>query len=648
MEVGLTSASDQTTRYDQLLERACEFIRANGGAVHEDLLIRHVFGSSGRPDLWRSLLRQILGDCDELGLRADGYWTQVRDDQNSDSVDLLASESFVVLDVETTGLKPYQHRVIEFGAVRYEKGQQSGTLSLLVQPERRVPKYVQQLTGIDNTLLADAPLFADIVEEILEFIEDLPLIGYNVGFDVSFLNAELERCARPVLINHAVDLLPVAGALIPGTRSRGLGSLARELDIQATGAHRALDDALTTAAVLQKLVPRIRATGIQSLAQLDGFRSVRRNEPDTSGPFARGRSLLDAEHASNAPTTPGVYLMRAKDHRVLYVGKAKNLRSRIRSYYSQPLGYTRKMDGLLQSIDHIETIETGSELAALLLEAQLIARYRPQFNRQMRTSDNYPYIRVDTANPWPRVNLVKEVAEDGATYYGPYRSSRAARATVDALNDIFPLRSCSRSFKNSRSYGSPCTDLDFGRCLGPCTGQADRDEYFGYVREVIAFLDGDVDPVLDRLHQHLEKAAERLDFERAARLRNRIERVTDLSNSQRVLNDAVNTQQVAIVLPGGDPENREIMLTRYGRVWSRRDFVLDEPTHQIAADLERSWKRAQRLASSTVMQHELDSVQILARWVRKNWEHPSIIPLDSDNPDWPGVVEQALTVDVIK
>jgi DNA polymerase III subunit epsilon len=647
MEVPLTSVPDQTTRYEQLLERASEFISRNGGAVHEDLLIRHVFGSTGRPDLWRSLLRQILGESEHLGLRGDGFWTVARSSESLDMTDALLSESYVVLDVETTGLKPYQHRIIEFGAVRFENGQQVATLSLLVQPERRIPQYVRKLTGIDDTLVADAPLFSEVAGEILEFIEDVPLLGYNVGFDVSFLNAELQRCEQPTLLNHSIDLLPVAGALMPGSRSRGLSTLARELDVSATGAHRALYDALTTAGVLHKLAPRIRAAGISRLAQLDGFRAVRRDEPDTTGLFARGRSLLSPEHAVSAPSTPGVYLMRAANGRVLYVGKAKNLRSRIRSYYSQPLGYTRKMDGLLQSIDQIETIETGSELAALLLEAQLIARYRPQFNRQMRTSDNYPYIRVDTGNPWPRVNLVKEVAEDGARYYGPYRSSRAARATVDALNDIFPLRSCSRSFKNARSYGSPCTDLDFGRCLGPCTGQANRDEYFGYIREVIAFLEGDVDPVLERLHQHLERSATRLDFERAARLRNRIERVTELSRSQSVLSEAINTGQLAIILPGLEDDAREIMLTKNGRTWSRRTFNFDEPPEAIASDLSRSWERAAHLASPTILQHELDSVQILARWVRKNLGHPSIIPINRRDVDWLDILEQARTVELI-
>lgn len=643
----MAGTSETSTRYEQLLERASEFISTRGGSVHEDLLIRHVFGSSGKPDLWRPLLRQVLAESPALGLRGDGYWTVTASSGNGQQPDSLLTGSFTVIDVETTGLRPLHHRIIEFGAVRFDDGIRTATLSLLIQPERRIPQYVQKLTGIVDDDVTDAPLFPNVVEQILEFIEDVPLVGYNVGFDVSFLNTELERTGRPALLNHAIDLLPVAASLLPGSRSRGLSSLARELDVRVTGAHRALDDAETTASILFALAPRIRETGITSLPQLDGFRSSRRNEPDTSGDFSRGRSLLDPEQAASAPQRPGVYLMLGEEERVLYVGKAKNLRSRIRSYYSQPLGYTRKMDGLLQSVQQIETIETGSELSALLLEAQLIQRYRPQFNRQMRTSDNYPYIRVDTDNPWPRVNLVKRVAEDGARYFGPYRSSRAARTTVDALNDLYPLRSCTRSFKNERSYGSPCTDLDFGRCLGPCTGQVDPGEYQRYVTEVLNFLEGHAEPVFDRLHEQLSSAAERLDFEKAARLRNRIDRVTELTEAQHVLSSVAENGDLAIVLPGSDPETREVLLTRFGRPWSQRIFHLEDAPDVVAADLERSWDRARRLATDVILQRELDSVQIVARWVRKNWEHPCITPIREDTPDWENLVEHARTVDVI-
>jgi excinuclease UvrABC nuclease subunit len=277
----------------------------------------------------------------------------------------------------------------------------------------------------------------------------------------------------------------------------------------------------------------------------------------------------------------------------------------------------------------------------------LIARYRPQFNRQMRTSDNYPYIRVETNNPWPRVNLVKGITDDDARYYGPFRSSRAARATVEALNDIYPLRSCTRSFKSPKSYGSPCVDLDFGRCLGPCTGQVARDEYYGHVKEILAFLDGDVDPVFQRLHEQLERAAERLDFEKAGAIRKRIDRVTELTESQQVLSSAVNAGDLIIVLPGSDPESREILLTRHGRAWSQRVFHLEDPVAEVAADLKRSWARAQRLASETILQRELDSVQIMARWIRKNWDHPSVTPLGDESRTWEEIVEHARTVDVI-
>jgi DNA polymerase III subunit epsilon len=636
-----------TTRYQQLVERACRFIDEHHGAVHEDLLVRHVFGSTASPELWRSLLRQVLGEAENLALRVDGYWSIIGTNGDDRSATSLVSEAFTVIDVETTGLRPYQHRIIEFGAVRYRDGAPVDTLSILINPECRVPAYIRNLTGIDDSMLADAPLFAVASDTILEFIGDDPIIGYNTGFDMSFLNAELKRIDAEPLINEQIDLLPVASLMLTGTRARGLESLARELGITVKSSHRALDDALTTGQVLVRLAPSLRTAGFETLAGLGWVRRSPRDPGNQSEPVGRGRSILDARHVEFAPSAPGVYLMRSAGDRVIYVGKAKNLRSRIRSYYSQPLGYTRKMDGLLQSIDRIETIETGSELSALLLEAQLIRRYQPQFNRQLRTSESYPYIRVDITNPWPRVSLARESADDGALYYGPYRSSRAARATVDALNDIFPLRNCTRSFKSSKSYGSPCTALDLGQCLGPCTGTVDPGRYRGHILQVIEFLEGDIDPVLQRLHDQLEETAVKLDFERAARIRNRIERVSDLAQAQKVLSDADRTGQLAIVLPAPSGLDRELLLAYRGRPWARRIFHPEEPNEEVIRDLARSWNRAQRYARDGIAQHELDELQILARWVRSHWNHPSIIPLDSSGPDWPGVMRTARDVELI-
>jgi DNA polymerase III subunit epsilon len=391
----------------------------------------------------------------------------------------------------------------------------------------------------------------------------------------------------------------------------------------------------------------MRSAGIRELSQLTRFRGISSRSGSRNESVGRGRSILDACHIESVPSTAGVYVMRSAGNRVIYVGKAKDLRARIRSYYSQPLGYTRKMDGLLQSIDRIETIETGSELSALLLEAQLIGRYQPQFNRQLRTSESYPYIRIDIANPWPRVSLARESADDGALYYGPYRSSRSARATVDALNDIFPLRTCTRSFKTAKSYGSPCPALDLKQCLGPCTGLASPDEYRGYVRQIIDFLDGDIDPVIQRLHDQLEETAARLDFERAARIRNRIERVSELVQAQKVLSEAIHAGNMASVLASPASDSREILLVHHGRPWARRTIRDNDADSAIIEDLSLSWRRAQSSATDIVMQHDLDSIQIVNRWVRNHWDHPSIVTLDPHHPGWRQVIEVARTVDLL-
>jgi excinuclease UvrABC nuclease subunit len=319
--------------------------------------------------------------------------------------------------------------------------------------------------------------------------------------------------------------------------------------------------------------------------------------------------------------------------RVIYVGKAKNLRNRLSSYYSQPLGYTRKMDGLLESIQRIETIQTGSELEALLLESQLILRFQPQFNRQLRNTESYRYIKIDIANPWPRVTLTRGRNPDDAIYFGPFRVARAAKAAVELVNDTFKLRTCPRSFKNSRSYGKPCLQLSLGKCPGPCVGAADRDEYRRTIHEVIGFLRGEQNEAIERIQRQLAEAAEQLDFERAARLRDRMRRVRQLILSQQILDDAAGRGNLVIVTPGVDPAARELLLVVRGRLWAQ--FVV-EPSDQpdsVAARLERAWQRSNLFSGPGVDHDSLDQVHILERWLRKHDGHPSIVALN-DEPDW--------------
>lgn len=625
-------------RYEQLQQRAYLFIRDSDGAVLEETLIGHVFGSGGNPSLWRSLLRQVLQGDDRLSLRGDGYWALRTASPQADRM----PTDFVVLDVETTGLKPYRQRLIEVAAIRYRGGLRQDLFSTLINPERRVPSYISRLTGIDDVRLAAAPLFRDVGSGLLQFLGEDLIVGYNVGFDVGFIDAELKRLGRQPLINERLDLLPLSQRLVPNLRRSGLDSVCHALGIETRERHRAETDAEVTAVVMAHLIGLARERGMTSLESLRRVAALDVPTPKRRESVGRGRAVLDKSHLEGIPKKPGVYIMRDVHGRVIYVGKAKNLRNRVSSYYSQPLGYTRKMDGLLESIERIEVVETGSELEALLLEAQFIQRYSPQFNTQQRHNESYPYIKIDIDNPWPRVMVTRRREADDAVYFGPFRIGRAAKDVVELINEVYGLRTCTRTFRTAKSLGSPCLQLALGRCPGPCVGAADPDQYRHLIHEVIDFLHGERDEVFERLHSQLRECAERLDFERAARLRDRIRRVQHLVLSQQLLDETSQHGDALIVTPSPVERSRELMLVVGGRRWAQLRLAPTDDGVMIAERLAASWLRA--IAANdrrAIEQASLDEVQILGRWLRKHAGHPAILPLSGTDVNWGLLVGRA-------
>ena len=613
---------DDAQSYGTLMERAVAFVGERPAGVPEDMLVTHVFGSSTSPGLWRDFLRSVLADNPVLELGADGIWrTKGAAGQTSEF-----PADFVVVDVETTGLKPRHHRITEVAIIRVSSDGEKLVWSSLVNPERRIPRQISRLTGIDDQMVASAPRFQSIAPTILELIEDQLIVGHNVAFDVGFLNAELARCGQPRLVNQALDTLALADAMLPDLRRLSLTDVARQLGIGQGQAHRAAADAETTLAVLTRLRSHASEAGDASLETLASLATARRSRRSSHRSVSRGRSVLDSSHLEGVPQLPGVYIMRDNGDRVIYVGKAKNLRKRLSSYYSQPLGYTRKMDGLLESIDRIDIETTGSELEALVLESQLIRRYRPRFNSQQRNVEQYVYIRVDITNAWPTVTLAKDYKSDDARYYGPFKSSRHARDAVRLINDILPLRTCRRSFRNTRSYGSPCIELSLRRCLGPCVGQADPDEYRGLVNEVLGFLDGDTERLVPLLHRRLEQAAAAQDFERASRLRDQIKRLDRLSLEQAQLDVVAKIDHLLIVLPGREAGQRQVWHLVRGVRWASLELGGTAESDDLAARLESSRTRSERQRDLVAMTHHtVDEASIISRWIRKYGDSDAFI-----------------------
>ena len=640
----------EPARYGNLIERALEFVRAKGGAVHEDLLTVHVFGNRGHVKMWRPLLRGSLEQCGDLSLRADGYWV-LRDLEHlpREGASPLLRE-FVAIDVETTGARPATQRVIEVAAVRFRDGEPVDRFVSFVSPGRRLSKMIVELTGIRDEDLAGAPEFAGIADDLVAFIGASVVAGHNVSFDLGFLDAELRRAGRQVLANDRIDTVGLAVKLMPGFRKPNLQRVAAQLGLKGRDKHRADIDAELCGQVAIRLIERAQGLGVSDIVIVKAIANSAVLRPKDR--LGSSRAALDRALLADVPRRPGVYLMIDRYDHIIYVGKAKNLRERVSSYFAQPVGQTRKMDGLVENLARIETVIVGSELEALLLESQLIRRYQPRYNTALRASERYPYIRIDLANPWPRMTVVRDRKGDGARYFGPYRNTSGARRTVEFLNDVLPLRTCPRTFRDAKSYGSPCIQLDLHKCLGPCTGKVPPADYRSLANDVVTFLEGDDVVLFDRLQQGLVAAAERLDFERAARIRNSIASAQQIVDVQRQMNDATIHHTMLVVQPSAASDQAiEIIMVAEGRRWAQITASAGEPD-DAAGRLRQAWERYRQHGVPPLDNSAVDETAILNRWIHQRVGHAALLPIgqtmDDGVPneiDWREVARRALALD---
>jgi len=293
------------------------------------------------------------------------------------------------------------------------------------------------------------------------------------------------------------------------------------------------------------------------------------------------------EQLKGIPAKPGVYLFRDADDAVLYVGKAKSLRSRVRSYFrggDSRLG----LDRLVERVEQIEVIVTSTEVEAFHLEQNLIKRYRPTFNVRLRDDKSYPYIAVTVEDEYPRVMFTRERHRRGVVYFGPYASAKKVRETLDVLNRVFPYRPCEGP-QPGRHSGIPCLDYHIERCLAPCVGYVTKEDYREIVERVIEFLSGETRPVLRELEEKMRSAAERQEFEEAARYRNRLTAVRHLAERQAADKRAIGTVDVIGIAAAGRTAAVQIFPLRGGRLVDRHTFYLENEAGEDVPQLLESF-----------------------------------------------------------
>jgi excinuclease ABC subunit C len=294
------------------------------------------------------------------------------------------------------------------------------------------------------------------------------------------------------------------------------------------------------------------------------------------------------EQLQALPTKPGVYLFRDADGNVLYIGKAKSLRSRVRSYF-QRTGDGRAQIRLLPGrVDDIEVIVTGSEVEALHLEQNLVKRHRPPFNVRLRDDKSFPYIAVTVEDEYPRVMFTRERHRPGVWYFGPYANAKKVRETLDVLNRVFPYRPCEGP-KPGRHSGIPCLDYHIDRCLAPCVGYVSKEAYRAIIDSVIEFLSGEVKPIQRELEHKMQEAASEERFEDAARYRNRLYAVQHLVERQAVERQSVGTVDIIGFAAEGDRAVVQIFPLRGGKMVDRHSFHLENVAGQDVTTILESF-----------------------------------------------------------
>jgi excinuclease ABC subunit C len=330
------------------------------------------------------------------------------------------------------------------------------------------------------------------------------------------------------------------------------------------------------------------------------------------------QSILDS-----APTKSGCYMMKDVDGKVIYVGKAINLRNRLRSYYHASAKQNLKTRQMVHRITEIDWIVVGSELEALILEMNLIKKYRPHFNVRLKDDKRYPYIKVHWANAFPKLTVTRQMVNDGSRYFGPYTSVWAVHQTLDVLRRIFPYLTCDREITGEDKRA--CLYYDIKLCSAPCIGAINQDDYRQAIDDLCQFLSGRTEPILSRLHDEMQVAANELQFERAAALRDQVNAIEKVVERQKVVsNEYIDSDVIAMARSNGEA-CVQVFFIRGGKLIGREYFLLQGAEGSADANvmsgfIKQFYDQASMVPSQVLLPHEIEEAQIIKQWLSSR--HP--------------------------
>ncbi len=531
-------------------------------------------------------------------------------------IDLIASPidetEFVVLDFETTGLRANRDRVIEIGLVKLRGLKKVETFSSLINPQVPVPYSILQLTGIDPDELENAPLFEEIARDILDFIGDSVLVAHNSSFDISFLKSEMQRMGLEILPNPDVCTLKLSKKLLPDIGSKSLGNVAKHLRIMHKNIHRAIGDATVTAKVFIKLLERLKEENnletVSDLLAFQGYPKAKR--------FVMVKKKL-AEDLNSLPDKPGVYFFHNSKGEIIYIGKAKSLKNRVKNYFY--FNASSKSKKIAKHASGISFETTNSELSALIAETELIKQHKPEFNVLQKRYPTSYFICSVLNSPAPYLKITTKFDFDGNDYFGAYPNRQTAKDLLDVANKAFGLRECS---DNEFNKGKKCYLYNINRCLAPCEFDNIENEYEKELEKAYEFLSGNNRSALNILIEKMSRYSAEKKYEEAAEIRDTTNLLLSQIQKSSLIKGPINKASVLIHISELGYEDFLVLIK--GKLFIK-NFFLDAPS-SFENSLEGFFNGDSEIFEN-LTQKDLERIRITLSWLIKNRFKTGIVNL---------------------
>lgn len=321
------------------------------------------------------------------------------------------------------------------------------------------------------------------------------------------------------------------------------------------------------------------------------------------------------------PEKPGVYIMKDENESIIYVGKAVNLKNRVRQYFQSLTGQTPKVCVMVSKIKDFEYIVTNSEVEALILECNLIKKHKPKFNILLKDDKNYPYIKVTLNEDYPRIIMTRKMEKDGSKYFGPYTSVNDVKKTIDFLKKIFQLKSCNKKLPKGIRKGRPCLNYHINQCMAPCQGFITKEEYSILIKNICDFLSGRREELIAKLEKEMIEASQNMDYEKAASLRDKISSLNNMFQEQKVISTSLEDQDVVAIARKDKYASIQIFFIRNGKLIGRKSFIfenIEEDDRELMSSfIKQFYNTSEFIPREILLQNEIDDKDIIENWLKE-------------------------------